>query len=152
MARSKEAILALVCGVIFGVGLLLSGMTHPNNVIGFLDVAGNWNPALAFVMGGAVITHGLLRRLLGSKPNTNTLPPTSARWKGMWPGVNPRLLIGASLFGIGWGISGFCPGPALVGLGILTSPAHALPVVTFVAAMWLGMRVYHRFFRTPTAR
>ena len=104
---------ALLSGLLFGMGLSLSGMTDPAKVQGFLDITGAWVPDLAFVMGGALLitlmmTSAILRRgkpLLASAfnmPNLNT--------------IDRRLLIGSAIFGIGWGLSGFCPGPALVSL------------------------------------
>lgn len=105
---------AVVLGALFGVGLLISGMTDPAKVIGFLDVAGRWDPSLAFVMGGAILVaapcFAFARRrekaVLGGafeKPDRTE--------------VEPRLIIGAAIFGIGWGLSGICPGPGIVLLG-----------------------------------
>ncbi len=102
---------ALVAGALFGAGLWLSGMTDPQVVLGFLDIGGAWNPALAFTMGGALLVTGpayyLARRrgriVGGAAPE---LPPGR--------GIDARLLGGAALFGVGWGLAGICPGPALI--------------------------------------
>ncbi|MCU1719504.1 DUF6691 family protein [Pseudomonas sp. 5P_3.1_Bac2] len=100
---------ALLCGLLFGVGLIISGMSNPSKVLGFLDVFGRWDPSLALVMGGAVsvaaIGFALARR---RQPK----PATARR------GIDRRLLSGAAIFGIGWGIAGICPGPALVLVGM----------------------------------
>lgn len=120
----------LVAGVLFGAGLLLSGMTDPKVVLGFLDVAGEWNPALAFTMGGALLVAGPAyyfgRRgtiVGGAAPE---LPPRR--------GIDARLLPGAGLFGVGWGLSGICPGPGLI-LLVSADPA----AYVFGAAMAAGM-------------
>jgi uncharacterized membrane protein YedE/YeeE len=109
-----ENIAALGAGLLFGVGLALAQMTDPRKVLGFLDIAGPWDPSLALVLGGAVglclvSFHVILRRprpLLSERFEL----PGSRRW------LEPKLLIGATLFGVGWGISGYCPGPALAQL------------------------------------
>ena len=119
----KNAVVALIAGMMFGVGLLVSGMTQPALVIGFLDVAGAWKPALALVMAGAILSH------LPFALRTRSAVPPVAR-----SGIDARLLIGASTFGIGWGLSGYCPGPALVSV-VSLSP----PTLVFVAAMAVGM-------------
>jgi uncharacterized membrane protein YedE/YeeE len=126
----------LVAGGLFGAGLAISGMTDPARVIGFLDVLGKWDPALAFVMAGAVATYGLgtfaLRRFAGAGtklPRTKSEP------------IDRRLVIGAAIFGVGWGLSGFCPGPALANLGAVRNEA-----LIFVPAMAIGMVLAQRFF------
>ena len=128
-------------GLLFGLGLVLSGMTSPDRVIGFLDVAGAWDPSLAFVMGGAVIAATPLFRL-ASRRKTPLAggafdAPTSA-------GIDRRLIGGAVLFGIGWGLSGICPGPALVDLVLLPVQAGA-----FVAAMLAGLLLARGIGRQP---
>lgn len=128
-------LLALLAGVIFGVGLTLSGMTDPARVRGFLDLFGNWDPTLAFVMGGAllvmvvawVVQYRMVRPLADV---TFHLPPTHH--------LDARLLGGAVLFGAGWGLGGLCPGPAVASLG--TAPL--LFIGTFVAAMIAGMALH----------
>ena len=126
---------AFVSGSLFGLGLAVSRMTDPMRVLGFLDVAGDWDPSLLFVLGGAVLTTSLLFRVVLSRKapvfaDVFRLP--SAR------DVDRRQLGGSALFGIGWGIAGYCPGPALAGLGIAATEA-----LWFVPAMILGM-VLHR--------
>lgn len=125
-------ILASFCsGLIFGLGLLISGMNEPEKVLGFLDFFGAWDATLAFVMAGAVAVAGagfaLARR--------RTAPLFAVRFA--WPSrndIDAPLLIGSALFGVGWGLAGICPGPALVNLASLTAP-----IIVFVAAMVLGM-------------
>lgn len=137
------AIVSFVCGLIFGFGLLISGMTDPQKVLGFLDVFGRWDPTLVFVMAGAVgvsfAGYAVARR--------RGAPVLAARFG--WPtpkAIDAPLIGGAALFGIGWGLVGICPGPALVNLGTL-SPR----VAVFVAAMVLGILlqdVWQRYGRT----
>lgn len=125
---------AFAAGLVFGVGLILSGMTDPGKVIGFLDVAGNWDPSLAFVMGGAILVGFLAFRYAGQRATTflgSALRLPSNR------DIDKRLVAGSIVFGIGWGLAGFCPGPALVSLGSGVDPAAA-----FVAAMLGGMLLY----------
>jgi uncharacterized membrane protein YedE/YeeE len=125
------SIASFVCGLIFGSGLLISGMTDPTKVLGFLDLFGAWDATLAFVMAGAVAVSSLgfaFARRRGAPVLTE---------RSSWPtqaGITSQLLIGGGLFGIGWGLVGLCPGPALVNLAGLSSP-----VVAFVAAMTIGM-------------
>ncbi len=121
----------LIAGGLFGSGLAISGMTDPKRVIGFLDVFGNWDPALLFVMAGAVAVYGvgmlILRRAGGGRlklPATDSSP------------IDGRLVIGATIFGIGWGLGGFCPGPALANLGALRMEA-----IVFVPMMIIGMLI-----------
>ena len=129
-------LVALASGLVFGAGLALSGMTDPARVRGFLDLVGQWDPTLAFVMGGAVpimaIAWMFQKRMArpGAAPAFD-LPATN--------GLNRRLALGALLFGGGWGLAGLCPGPAIADLALM--PAQA---VVFVAAMLGGMAL-HRF-------
>jgi len=120
-------------GLLFGAGLAVSGMTDPTRVVGFLDVTGDWDPTLAFVMGGALLVfgagHAWLRR-------TGRLP---ARGAGDAP--SKELVVGSVVFGIGWGLGGFCPGPALAGIGDLRPEA-----LVFVPAMAAGMFLAQRLF------
>jgi uncharacterized membrane protein YedE/YeeE len=133
-------------GLVFGLGLLLSGMTDPGKVIGFLDLSGLWDPSLAFVMGGAIAV-GFFAFTVAKKRTQSFLGgalhlPTSNQ-------IDKRLVIGSALFGAGWGIAGFCPGPALV------SMADGQPkAAVFVAAMLIGMVVFEladRFVHRPRA-
>ncbi len=148
-ARSSTllpGLVALAGGVVFAVGLCLSGMTQPAKVLGFLDVSripsGGWDPSLAFVMLGAIGVHFAFARRarLGQAPllaAKNELP--KAR------GLDARLFAGAALFGLGWGIAGFCPGPAVVSLVTGSSPT-----LVFVAAMIAGMAL-HALGKGPAA-
>lgn len=125
-------------GVLFGAGLVVSGMTDPSRVVGFLDIAGNWDPALAFVMGGAVITFALGLFILRGRAALKAhfkLPDLSA------DPVSRRMVIGSAIFGIGWGIGGFCPGPAIANLASLRVEA-----LVFVPLMLIGMVVAQRMF------
>ena len=127
-------VIAFVSGLIFAAGLVLSGMTVPGRVLGFLDVAGAWDPTLVFVMVAAIATFAPLFRLSNRRERpklaaTFQLPPKRR--------VDGRLLAGAALFGVGWGLSGFCPGPALVSAGTLS-----LEPILFVLAMIAGMLAF----------
>lgn len=125
---------ALASGALFGVGLAMSGMTDPRRVLGFLDVAGAFDPTLLFVLGGAVATTLLLFRVVlrrGSPLLADRFQLSSLKH------VDRRLLGGAALFGIGWGIAGYCPGPALAGLGV-----GAIEALWFVPAMLAGMLLH----------
>lgn len=135
-------LIATVCGIIFGLGLLLSGMANPAIVIGFLDLAGQWNPSLAFVMVGAIGTAVLPFALL-KKRGTSLLNETLHLPRPQK--IDWRLLTGSALFGIGWGWSGICPGPAIVLLGINASDA-----AIFVAAMLLGICLVDRLLPLQT--
>lgn len=121
-------------GLLFGLGLMLSGMTDPGKVIGFLDVAGLWDPSLALVMGGAVIV-GLFAFAVARKRTTTLLG--SAMHLPNREDVDQRLLIGALVFGVGWGLAGFCPGPALVAMG-----AGVWQAAVMTAAMVAGMALH----------
>lgn len=125
---------ALLAGLIFGLGLILSGMANPAKVLGFLDLAGAWDPSLMFVMGGAIgvafvgFAAAARRKVTPSGEPINL--PTARQ-------IDRPLVIGALMFGIGWGIAGFCPGPALVGVGMLEPKA-----LLFVLAMLGGMGLF----------
>lgn len=129
-----KVVLAGIAGLVFGVGLLISGMTDPAKVIGFLDITGAWEPALMFVMGGAVVTYALLIRptLHRGRPwlDTELHLPTRAD-------IDLPLVAGAAIFGVGWGLGGFCPGP-----GIVAAASGATSALVFVAAMAAGMAVW----------
>jgi uncharacterized protein len=131
---SRHNLFALLSGLIFGWGLLVSGMTNPAKVLAFLDLAGAWDPSLALVMGGAIIVGLLAFRLAGQRPATwlgEPLRMPAAR------DIDARLILGSLAFGVGWGLVGFCPGPALVAVG-----AGELKAVVFSGAMLAGMGVY----------
>lgn len=122
-----------LAGLLFGLGLCLGGMTQPQKVLGFLDLAGGWDPSLAFVMAGAVsIAFVAFRVLAGRERSLNGAPLALPQARA----IDARLLGGAALFGIGWGLAGFCPAPALVGLGFL-SPGALLFIVAMAAGMIL---------------
>jgi hypothetical protein len=125
---------AFASGLVFGLGLILSGMTDPARVIGFLDLAGNFNPALAFVMAGAIpvaaVAFGIAARRRSTLSGDALHLPEARR-------IDKRLLIGALTFGAGWGVAGYCPGPALASLA--TGGSDAL---IFVAAMLGGMLIF----------
>lgn len=131
----KSALSPLGAGLVFGIGLGLSGMTQPAKVIAFLDVFGAWDPSLMFVMMGAIAVHygfgRWIRRRERPLLDTRFHLPTATR-------VDTNLIAGSAIFGIGWGLGGFCPGPAIVTLG-----SGALPAFVFVAAMAVGMGVQH---------
>ena len=133
-------IVIFFAGLLFGGGLAISGMTDPARVIGFLDIFGDWDPALLFVMAGAVATFaGLMfifrNRRQGRGFFGTMLPPASSG------PIDRRLLIGAAIFGVGWGLGGFCPGPALANLGALRIEA-----VNFVLLMVIGMLLAQELF------
>lgn len=127
----RSLLTAFLSGLIFALGLGLSGMTDPANVLGFLDVAGDWDSRLAFVMAGAIAVHAALRPLILQRER-----PLFAVKFPSFPvtQVDPKLLTGAALFGAGWGLSGYCPGPALTALS-----SGAPQVLLFVSAMFAGM-------------
>ncbi|MFN9472289.1 DUF6691 family protein [Acidovorax sp.] len=121
-------------GLVFGLGLIISGMTDPGKVLGFLDLAGLWDPSLAFVMGGAILV-GVFAFAVARKRTTSVLGgamqlPTARH-------IDRRLVLGSLLFGVGWGIAGFCPGPAIVSLG-----AGEPKALVFVLAMLVGMGAF----------
>ena len=126
-------------GLLFGLGLLISGMTDPGKVLGFLDLAGAWDPSLAFVMGGAIAV-GVFAFGTAKKRTRNFFGgamqlPTSSD-------IDKRLVIGALLFGAGWGLAGFCPGP-----GIVSMAAGQPKALLFVVAMLAGMGIFEVFDR-----
>ncbi len=140
------------CGLVFGLGLLLSGMTDPDRVRAFLDVTGAWDPTLAWVMGGAVATYAAAYRLASKRRAPLHAPGFSVPPRAP---IDARLVVGAGIFGLGWGASGVCPGPSFVSLGaaLAKSPSGALPCVLFVCAMFVGVSL-HRVVRErrPSAR
>ncbi|WP_100640603.1 DUF6691 family protein [Marinobacter salexigens] len=130
----KSALASLFSGLLFGFGLLISGLANPEKVLGFLDIAGPWDPSLALVMGGAIIV-GLFAFAVARKRTLSFLG-FSMKLQGQ-SGIDKRLIIGGLLFGVGWGISGICPGPALVGIG-----AGEMKSVVFAASMIAGMALF----------
>jgi uncharacterized membrane protein YedE/YeeE len=123
----KASFAAFGSGLLFGVGLLISGMTDPHRVRAFLDFAGAWNPSLAGVMAGAIGVHGLALWLERRKLGLRSAPQAP---------IDARLVVGAAVFGVGWGLAGYCPGPAIVTLGL--APGRAW---IFFVAMALGVLV-----------
>jgi uncharacterized protein len=133
--KPAKLILIFIAGGLFGTGLAISGMTDPARVIGFLDVFGKWDPALVFVMAGAVATYGIGISVFRRSVIRSCLPSTKSS------PIDKRLIIGAAIFGVGWGLGGFCPGPALSNLGALRAEA-----LVFVPMMAIGMMIAQRFF------
>lgn len=132
-----KLVTAFLAGVLFGAGLVISGMTNPANVLAFLDVAGDWNPALALTMGGAIAVaapafYYRRRRANVAVSGDATRAPRA--------GIDGRLLAGAAIFGVGWGLGGICPGPGLVLLTTLAPGAYV-----FVASMIAGALLASRF-------
>ncbi len=133
-------VLAAASGALFGVGLLISGMTQPAKVVGFLDLTGAWDPSLAFVMGGAVAVYAVLFRLTRRRRD----PWFDVRFHlPTRNDIDIPLIAGAALFGIGWGLGGLCPGP-----GLVAAASGSLPALAFVASMIVGMLVQRRAGRS----
>ncbi len=131
----RQVGVAFVAGLLFALGLGIAGMTDPNKVLDFLDVTGAWNPSLGFVMGGAILVYMPVYRALKAKAK----PLIAAQFH--WPSaidIDARLVIGSSLFGLGWGAVGLCPGPAVV-----AATTGSTPILIFFAAMAAGMLAHH---------
>lgn len=130
----NQLIISFVAALIFGLGLGLSGMTLPSKVLGFLDVAGNWDPSLMAVMAGAILVHAVSYRLIIKRPSPvlagSFQVPTRRD-------IDWKLVVGAAIFGLGWGLGGICPGPALVDLMTFKTP-----ILFFVGSMILGMALF----------
>ena len=133
----KTNLVALLSGIIFGLGLALSQMIDPNKVLNFLDVTGNWDPSLAFVMMGALAVTMLSFRFILRRSAPVLEPGFHVSKQAV---ITRPLLIGAGIFGIGWGMTGYCPGPAVAGLGLLSVEG-----VVMVAAIYAGF-FSHRWF------
>lgn len=136
----KTSLSALFCGILFGIGLSLSQMVNPEKVLNFLDVTGNWDPSLLFVMAGALPTVMLSYRKILKRPSPFLesnfhVPPKLS--------VDTRLVLGAALFGIGWGMSGYCPGPSVTGLGFLSFES-----VIMTLSILSGFIVFHKLFES----
>jgi uncharacterized membrane protein YedE/YeeE len=139
--RSAVALVtAFVAGLVFGLGLVVAGMTNPAKILGFLDIAGQWDPSLLFVMVGAIavgiVAFAVARHRTASALGLPMRLPTARA-------IDARLVGGSLLFGVGWGLAGFCPGPAIVALGAGYAKAGV-----FVAAMLIGMAAVDRISRT----
>jgi hypothetical protein len=135
----KATLAAFGSGALFAVGLAIGGMTQPSKIIGFLDFFGDWDPSLAFVMGGAVSVYFVAYRLIHRRFVVARKPPLAAT-RFTLPSrrdVDVPLLAGAALFGAGWAVAGYCPGPAIASLGAGSGPA-----IVFVIAMLAGMALY----------
>lgn len=124
-----KTVAGYIAGLLFGLGVGISGMTDPSRVLGFLDIAGAWDPTLMFVLGGAVVTNFIGYRLAFKRANpiygeAFQLPTRQD--------LDGRLIGGSALFGIGWGLSGYCPGPAIASIGGLTAPLAAMLIAMAV--------------------
>ena len=138
----QHRISEFLAGLLFGMGLILSGMTDPSKVLGFLDIFGLWDPSLAFVMGGAIAV-GFFAFAWAKKRTVNFLGgalhlPTNSQ-------IDKPLVVGAVLFGAGWGLAGFCPGPALVSLA-----SGQIKAAVFVVFMLAGMQLFEMLGRGAT--
>jgi len=130
----KASVASFVCGIVFALGLGISGMTQPSKVIGFLDIAGAWDLSLAFVMVGAIGVYFVAFRMIRMR----RAPMLTGRFSiPTRNDIDPQLILGATIFGAGWGLGGFCPGPAITSLA-----SGAAPVVVFVASMVAGIYLY----------
>jgi uncharacterized membrane protein YedE/YeeE len=132
-------LIAFAVGLIFGMGLLISGMTQPDKIFGFLDIFGRWDPSLIFVMGGALAVAAVGFYIAEKRGKSVLGDPLALPAKNE---IDPRLLTGAAIFGLGWGLAGICPAPAIVNLGFASAPAYI-----FAAAMIAGMVAYGIFDR-----
>ena len=142
-----QVLMALLAGLVFGLGLIMSGMTDPSKVIGFLDLAGQWDPSLAFVMGGAILVGVVAFRLAATRSQAilgeSMRLPTARQ-------IDRRLILGGLAFGAGWGLAGYCPGPALASL--VTGGSKPL---IFTIAMLAGMvifEIHDRFAQFPAKK
>ena len=130
-------LVGFITGLVFGLGLVISGMANPAKVLNFLDLAGTWDPSLVFVMGGAVTVTFVGYRLAWHRKQ----PLLESRFElPTRTDLNPRLMAGAAVFGLGWGLSGYCPGPALTALS-LAAPGTLIFVPAMLAGMWLARAV-----------
>ncbi len=134
---------SLLAGLAFGLGLIISGMANPAKVLGFLDLAGAWDPSLAFVMAGAIAVAAFAFAL--AKKRAVSFLGAAMKLPGSRD-IDRRLVVGSVLFGIGWGVAGFCPGPGLVALGM-----GEIKALAFVAAMLLGMGIFEWIERRKLA-
>lgn len=132
-------IIALVLGALFGAGLYLAGMTNPSKIINFLDIAGTWDPSLIFVMGGGIPVAAIGFLILKTREKPMVFDDIQVLTFGV---IDQPLIVGSAIFGIGWGISGLCPGPAFA--SVLMEPAVIIP---YLIALVLGSLAYERFHR-----
>lgn len=138
----KKNIAAFAWGLTFGIGLIIAQMTNPNKVLAFLDVAGAWDFSLALVMAGALATLAIGLRLKKINQDRDSQRLNLQSFDNSKRGIDTKMIAGSGLFGIGWGLSGFCPGPALVGL-----TSGLMGDYVFVAAMFAGFGVFHLLHR-----
>jgi uncharacterized membrane protein YedE/YeeE len=131
-------IVAFFCGLVFAIGLAVAGMTDPNKVRAFLDVTGDWDPSLAFVMGGAIAVYATVYHLIHRRGPVLETGEVKTELDG-------RLLLGATLFGLGWGLVGYCPGPTIVSLASLSSS-----VLVVGGSMIAGMFAFRLWSRRPS--
>ena len=134
----KQNLISLLCGTIFGIGLSLSQMINPNKVLNFLDITGNWDPTLIFVMIGALAVAFVSFRWVLKRPAPLLAESFHISKKAS---LDKPLVFGAAIFGIGWGMSGYCPGPAVANLGLLS-----LESLIMVVAIYSGFFACNRFF------
>ena len=138
-----RGITALIAGLVFGLGLIVSGMSDPSKVLGFLDLAGAWDPSLAFVMAGAIAVGTIAFALAAKRRETllgDVMRLPTAR------DIDARLVLGGLMFGVGWGLAGYCPGPALAGLFV-----GGLKPLVFVVAMLAGVAIFEVVERRASA-
>jgi uncharacterized protein len=138
----KQLLIAFGAGILFALGLGISGMTMPSKVIGFLDFSGSWDPSLSFVMVGAIAVHFVFYRFVlhmrSPLFHSNFFLPKASQ-------LDSRLILGSALFGIGWGLAGYCPGPALTSVVTMTKPT-----LVFIGSMMAGMILEHVLLRRTT--
>ena len=139
-----QIFMALIAGLIFGLGLILSGMTNPAKVIGFLDLAGHWDPSLGFVMAGAIAVSAVPFRLAKSRSMALLGAPIRLPTA---TDIDRRLVLGSLAFGAGWGLAGYCPGPALASL----LSGNVKPVI-FTVALLAGMVIFEILERLPSSQ
>lgn len=142
-----QVLMALLSGLVFGLGLIISGMTDPSKVIGFLDLAGKWDPSLAFVMGGAILVGLFAFRFAATRQHAILGGPMRL---AATRHIDRRLILGALAFGAGWGLAGYCPGPALASL----ATGGSKPLI-FTIAMLAGMAIFEiqdRFYQPPVTK
>mgnify|MGYP006892642807 FL=1 len=132
----KNIVIPIFVGILFGIGLTISGMTNPSKVIGFLNIFGKWDPSLIFVMGGAILISLPTFLILQKKISYPFFNKEDGFQKISFKNIDSSLLIGSGLFGIGWGMVGFCPGPSIASLSMLNANA-----LIFFASMSLGMLI-----------
>ncbi|MEZ9230269.1 DUF6691 family protein [Vibrio amylolyticus] len=139
----SNIVIGLAAGILFGAGMIISGMADPEVVLAFLDVTGNWDPSLIFVMGGALMVFTPMYHLV-IKKRTHSIDGTEYDWPTK-PKVDKRLVFGSVLFGIGWGIAGICPGPAITSLS-----GGSSIIITFVIAMLAGTALANLYTKTTS--